>query len=112
MAEEKKRRKINFANVREEARALLWEHRRSLAIGLVLVLINPVSGVVQPAMQKILGDRIISPHRPDLLLPLAGLAAGAMIVQAITNFSLSQVVSVAAQKAIAKMRETVQQHVL
>jgi ABC-type multidrug transport system fused ATPase/permease subunit len=108
----KKRKQINFANVREEARALIWAHRGSLAIGLVLMVINRLSGLVVPIMPKLLGDRVITPHRPDLLMPLALLAAGAMVVQAATAFALSQVVSVAAQRAIANMRETVQQHVL
>ena len=112
MAENKPRRKINFGNVREEARSLIWDHRRSLAIGIALMLVNRISGLALPMMPKILGDYIIGPHRPDLLVPLALLAAGATIIQAITSFSLSQVVSVAAQRAIAKMREAVQQHVL
>src|SRR5205807_4190826 len=45
-------------------------------------------------------------------LPLAGAALGATIVQALTGFGLSQVVSLAGQRAITDMRKSVQAHVL
>jgi subfamily B ATP-binding cassette protein MsbA len=112
MAEEKSRRKINFANVREEARALIWQHRRSLTIGFALMLINRVTGLVLPLMPKVLGDYVITPRRPDLLMPLALVMGATAIIQALTSFGLSQVVSVAAQRAIANMRSAVEQHVL
>ncbi|MGQ0815300.1 MAG: ABC transporter ATP-binding protein [Gemmatimonadota bacterium] len=112
MAEDKPRRKINFGNVREEAGGLIWEHRRPLAIGLVLMLFNRISGLVLPYMPKLLGDYVLTPQRPDRLTPLALLAVGAIVVQVTSSFALSQVVSVAAQRAIAHMRETVQQHII
>jgi subfamily B ATP-binding cassette protein MsbA len=47
------------------------------------------------------------------MLPMLALAAGgATVVQAITSFSLSQVLSVAAQRAITEMRKTVSDHVM
>ena len=76
------------------------------------MIINRITGLVLPLMPKILGDYVITPRRPDLLLPLAGLVAATTVVQALTSFGLSQVVSVAAQRAIATMRQTVEQHVL
>ena len=45
-------------------------------------------------------------------LPLALAAGGATLIQAVTSFALSQVVSVAAQRAITDMRRSVQAHVL
>ncbi len=112
MAETQQRRRINFANVRAEARALVWEHRRSLAIGLGLMFVNRISGLVLPYMPKILGDYIITPQRPDRLPTLALVAGAAVLVQVTTSFALSQIVSVAGQRAIARMRAAVQQHVL
>jgi subfamily B ATP-binding cassette protein MsbA len=67
---------------------------------------------VLPWTSKFLIDDIIGKQQPNLLMPLAGAAVLATIVQAATSFTLSQVVSVAAQRAITEMRKRVQAHVL
>jgi ABC-type multidrug transport system fused ATPase/permease subunit len=95
-----------------EARALIWEHRRSVSIGIVLMLISRAAGFVLPASTKWLMDDVIGKHRVDLLLPLALAAGAATLVNAITSFALSQVVSVAAQRAISELREAVQAHLV
>src|SRR5437660_2907839 len=96
----------------QEARALIYAHRQRLSLGLVLLLVNRVAGFVLPASPKWLIDRVIGQHRPDLLLPLALAAGAATLVQALTGFALSQVLGVAAQRAITDMRRTVQAYVL
>src|SRR5207244_3416055 len=96
----------------KEARELIAEHRASLTLGLGLMVINRVSGIVLPYTSKYLIDDVIGKHRADLLLPLAGIAALATLIQAGTSFALSQVVSIAAQRAITEMRKRVQAHVL
>ncbi len=96
----------------KEARQLIIEHRLSLSIGLALMVVNRLSGFVLPWTSKFLIDDIIGKHQPNLLMPLAGAAVLATIVQAATSFTLSQVVSVAAQRAITEMRKRVQAHVL
>ena len=95
-----------------EARQLLSEHRGSLAVGLALMVVNRLAGLVLPWTSKFLIDDIIGKHRVDLLMPLAAAAAVATLVQAATSFALSQVVSIAAQRAITEMRKRVQAHVL
>lgn len=104
--------KVNTARAWAETRALMWTHRRSLAIGLVLMLVNRLSGLVLPASSKYLIDDVLSRNRTDLLLPLALATGGATIIQAITSFALSQVVSIAAQRAITDMRVDVQRHIM
>jgi len=96
----------------KEARQLIAEHRVSLSIGLALMVVNRLSGFVLPWTSKFLIDDIIGKQQPNLLMPLAGAAVLATIVQAATSFTLSQVVSVAAQRAITEMRKRVQAHVL
>src|SRR3954468_14426788 len=96
----------------KEARLLVSEHRSSLAIGLVLMVINRLAGLVLPWTSKFLIDDIVGKHRADLLMPLASAAAVATLIQAATSFSLAQVVSIAAQRAITEMRKRVQAHVL
>jgi ABC-type multidrug transport system fused ATPase/permease subunit len=95
-----------------EVRALLHRHRASLAVGVLLMLLNRVAGLILPGTSKFLIDDVLGQGRMDLLLPLAGVAALATIVQASTGFGLAQVVSVAGQRAIAEMRESVQRHVI
>jgi ABC-type multidrug transport system fused ATPase/permease subunit len=96
----------------QEARTLISAHRRRLGLGLVLLLVNRIAGFVLPASPKWLIDRVIGQHRPELLVPLALGVAGATVVQAITGFGLSQVLGVAAQRAITDMRRAVQAYVL
>jgi ABC-type multidrug transport system fused ATPase/permease subunit len=95
-----------------EARALMWSHRRSVGIGLVLMLISRASGFVLPYSTKMVLDEVLPSRDVRLLgwIALAGL--GATLVQALTGFALSQVVSVAAQQAIARLREEVQGHLI
>jgi len=107
-----KKKGFNRSRATAEARALIWTHRRSLAIGFVLMLINRLSGLVLPASSKFLIDDVLVQKRSDLLTPLALAVGAATIVQAITSYALAQVVSIAAQRAITDMRIAVQRHIL
>ena len=105
------KKKVDYANAWQEARVLIVARRGRLAIGLALMLVNRVAGMVLPATSKYLIDDVIGKRRADLLVPLALAAGAATIVQAITSYSLSQVLGVAAQKAITDMRRRVEAHV-
>src|SRR6185312_511331 len=76
-----------------------------------LMVLNRLVGLVLPASSKYLIDEVVIKHRADLLAPLALVAGGATLFQAITSFALSQVLGVAAQRAITNMRKSVQAHV-
>src|SRR6266568_246304 len=106
MAEEKK--KVRWSSAWADARELVWAHRSRLALGAVLMLVNQAMGLVLPASTKYLIDAVIVKGRTDLLWKIALAAAVATIVQALTSFSLSQVLGVAAQRAITEMRKKVQ----
>ncbi|MFQ6045181.1 MAG: ABC transporter ATP-binding protein [Gemmatimonadales bacterium] len=111
MSEETRKPKLKASAVWSEARELVWTHRRRLALGAVLMIANRLAGLVLPGSSKYLIDEVIGAGRSGLLVPL-GLAVGAAtLVQAATSFSLSQVLGVAAQRAITDMRKTVQAHV-
>jgi ABC-type multidrug transport system fused ATPase/permease subunit len=107
-AEEKKQR---LKGAWSEARALVHEHRARLALGLGLLLVNRAAGFVLPATSKVLIDEVIGAERVHLLAWVAAAAGIATLVQALTSYSLSQVLGVAAQKAITDMRKEIQAHV-
>jgi subfamily B ATP-binding cassette protein MsbA len=107
MAEQKKK-KIRWSAAWGDARELVCEHRKRLAVGAVLMILNQAMGLVLPASTKYLIDEVIVKGRTDLLWKIALAAGAATLVQAITSFSLSQVLGVAAQRAITEMRKKVQ----
>jgi ABC-type multidrug transport system fused ATPase/permease subunit len=105
---EQERKKVRWSSAWSDARELVWTHRRRLALGAVLMLINQAMGLVLPASTKYLIDEVIVKGRTDLLWKIALAAGAATVVQALTSFSLSQVLGVAAQRAITEMRKKVQ----
>jgi ABC-type multidrug transport system fused ATPase/permease subunit len=109
MAEKKKR--LSLSSAWRDAKDLIWEHRFRLALGMLLMIVNRLVGLVLPWSLKYLIDGVIMKQRSELLLPLAFAAGGATVIQAISSFSLSQVLGVAAQRAITEMRKSVQSHV-
>ena len=112
MAEPVEKKKVNYANAWAEAKVLMYRHRGSLAIGFVLMLISRLAGLVLPASTKYLIDDVIGHHRTDLLVIIALAGGGATVVQAITSFTNSQVISVAGQRAITELRRRVEEHVM
>lgn len=106
------KRRIHAGTAWREARALAWRYRSHLALGFLLMLVGRLAGLVLPLSPRFLLDDVIGEGRGELLIPLAAAVAGATLVQGLTSFALSQVVSVAGQRAIAEMRKDVQAHVL
>ena len=111
MAEAAPKKKTDYRNAWREARELVWSYRGRLAVGMALMLISRVAALVLPASSKVLIDRVLGRGEGKLLVPLALAVGAATIVQAITGFALSQVLGIAAQRAITEMRKKVQEHV-
>ncbi|HET9402880.1 MAG TPA: ABC transporter ATP-binding protein [Candidatus Acidoferrales bacterium] len=82
-----------------------------LAGGFALMIFNRVSGLVLPWTSKYFIDGVMVRHRTDLLKPLVAIVFGAAILQGLTSFSLTQLISKAAQRMIAELRKRVQAHV-
>ena len=105
------KKKVDYGNAWPEAKALIVAHRGRLALGLSLMLVNRVAGLVLPATSKYLIDDVIGKRQAEMLVPLALAAGAATLLQAVTSFGLSQVLGVAAQRAITDMRRRVEAHV-
>ena len=89
----------------------MYPRRGKLALGLCLMLVNLGASVVLPGSTKYLIDNVIGAHQYSLLTPLVLAVFGATILQGITSFSLTQLLSKEAQRLIAEMRRRVQAHV-
>ncbi|MBP1634069.1 MAG: putative multidrug export ATP-binding/permease protein [Acidobacteria bacterium] len=112
MPSDNPKKPLSLPVVWREARDLMWAYRARLGLGLALMVVNRLSGFVLPGTSKFLIDDVIGRRQGRLLLPLAAAAGAATLVQASTSFALSQVMGVAAQRAITNMRRRVQAHVL
>ena len=106
------KRKISVKKLWPQVWALVAPRKGLLLIGMVLMAVNRVAGLVLPYMSKPLLDKVLTPHGDPALLPrFIAVVFGAMVVQAITSFSLTQLLSKAGQRLIAEMRRQVQKHV-
>ncbi len=94
-----------------DARAIIWKHRRRMGLGFAVMIVNRLAALVLPGSSKFLIDDVVGQGKAELLIPLAAAIAGATLVQAGTSFALSQILGVAAQRAITEMRKTVHAHV-
>ena len=95
----------------QEARALMWRYRYRLTLGLAMMVVSRLSGLVLPAMSKHIIDVVVPQGQIDDLIFFAGIGFLATVVQSATGFGLSQVLGVAAQRAITDMRKQVMAHV-
>ena len=94
-----------------EIRELVLPRRKLLALGFILIIINKLSGMVLPVSTKFLIDTVIRRHRADLLLPFVLGILVATLIQGVSSFSLTQLLSKAGQRLIAELRRKVQSHV-
>ena len=93
----------------------IWElmrpRRGLLAVGLVLMAINRVSGLAIPFTTKYLVDNVMVHGQIRLLMPLVGGVLLATLLQGVTSYTLTQTLSKAAQRMITELRRKVQEHV-
>jgi subfamily B ATP-binding cassette protein MsbA len=105
------RKPLQASHIYRDLHELLWPRRGLFAIGLLLILVNRAAGLVLPWSTKYLIDDVVGKHQLNLLLPLAGLVALAVIVQALISYALVPLLSIPAQRLIADMRIRVQRHI-
>jgi ABC-type multidrug transport system fused ATPase/permease subunit len=106
-------RKPSLKKLWPQIKSLLAPRLGLLTAGLGLMVVNRVAGLVLPYTSKPLLDKVLNQAhpRPDLLPRFIALVFTAMVVQAITSFLLTQLLSKAGQRLIAEMRRQVQRHV-
>ncbi len=105
------KKKLNASHVYRDLRDLVWPRRRLFLAGLALVFINRVASLVLPGSTKFLIDDVVQKHRQELLMPLAAAVGVSVLIQAVTSYTLIQLLSTSAQRLIADMRVRVQEHI-
>ncbi len=107
-----KKKKASINSIKYAFKEIIYPRRKILFLGLVLIVINRLAGLVLPAASKQLIDEVITPERLDLLKYVLMAVGTAVLVQALTSFFLTQLLSVEAQKLIAELRIKVHQQVI
>src|SRR2546421_1804682 len=105
-----KRKKSAWKNL-PDVWALMKPRRGLLALGFVLMAVNRLAGLVLPASTKYLVDNVISKRQIQLLTPIVLGVLTATVVQGLTSFTLTQLLSKSAEKMIAELRRQVQAHI-
>jgi subfamily B ATP-binding cassette protein MsbA len=90
---------------------MMRPRRGILLLGLVLIGINRLAGIVLPYSTRFLIDNVINQHQANMLRTLTLAVVGATIIQGVTTFGLTQLLSIAGQKLIAELRCKVQEHI-
>src|SRR5579862_8029385 len=91
--------------------ALIKPRRAILAVGLALMAVNRISGLVAPISSKYLFDNVIARHQGRLLPLIILVVLGATLVQGLTSYSLTQLLSKSSQRMITELRVKVQAHI-
>ena len=90
----------------------IWPRRRIISVGLALIIVRSLSGLVLPYASKSLIDDVIPSRDVDTLWFLLIVVCSAILVQAVTSFSLTRLLSVEAQHLISLLRARVQKKLL
>lgn len=98
--------------IRHVFKTIIWPRRKYVLIGLILIIISRLAGLVLPGATKYLMDDVIAKHDLHMLRYLLLAVVGAIIIQAVTSFLLTKILSVEAQRLISVLRAQVQRKIL
>jgi ABC-type multidrug transport system fused ATPase/permease subunit len=105
------REKKRVYKLSHEAWKLLAPRWGVLSLGFVLMVVNRLAGLVLPTSLRYLLDDVIQKEQYSLLKPLVLAIATATIVQGVTSYSLTQLLSKSSQRLINELRVKVQAHI-
>jgi len=101
--------KVSFSWAFKE---FIWPRKKIVTIGLVLIIFRSLSGLVLPYATKNLIDEIIPSKDMRSLMLLLGVVVISIVIQAVSSFSLTRLLSVEAQHLISLLRAKVQKKLL
>jgi len=107
-----KKNKKSKVSIGKAFKTIIWPKRNLVFIGLILIVLSRLSSLVLPWKSKALLDDVIPNKDYDQLYQLLFVVGIAILVQAITSFLLTRILSVQAQYLISELRAQVQKKVL
>ena len=99
-------------SLKQAFKTIIWPRRNLVFLGLLLIVIRSLAGFVLPLQSKVLLDEVVPNIDYDLLFSLIWIVIGSIVVQALTSFLLTKVLSIQAQYLISELRAQVQKKVL
>lgn len=112
LKDSKKSKTKQKVTLNQAFKTIIWPRRNIVFLGLVLIIIRSLSGFVLPLQSKVLLDEVVPNKDFSQLSILILIVIGAILLQAITSFLLTKVLSIQAQHLISELRAQVQKKVL
>ncbi|WP_341221966.1 ABC transporter ATP-binding protein [Polaribacter atrinae] len=112
LKDSKKNKTQPRVTLKQAFKTIIWPRRNLVFLGLILIIIRSLSGFVLPMQSKVLMDEVVPNKDYSQLYNLIFIVIGAILVQAITSFLLTKVLSIQAQYLISELRAQVQRKVL
>jgi subfamily B ATP-binding cassette protein MsbA len=99
-------------SISQAFKEFIWPRRKVVFIGLLLIVVSRIASLVLPGASKYLIDEVIVNKDVDMLKILIGVVAASILVQAVTSYLLTKLLSVEAQHLISQLRLKVQKKML
>ncbi|WP_258102588.1 ABC transporter ATP-binding protein [Marinoscillum sp. MHG1-6] len=93
-------------------KTIIWPRRKIVAVGLLLIILSRLASLVLPGASKYLMDDVVANGDLEMLKLLLVVVLGAIVVQAITSFLLTRILSVEAQHLISQLRVKIQRQII
>jgi subfamily B ATP-binding cassette protein MsbA len=93
-------------------KTIIWPRKNIILVGLLLIVISRLAGLVLPGATKFLMDDVIAKGDMHMLKLILWAVAGSILVQSVTSYMLTKILSVEAQHLISVLRARVQQQIL
>jgi len=105
-------KKKSKVTMKQAFKTIIWPRRNLVFIGLILIVIKSLSGLILPWQSKVLLDEVVPSKDSSQLYTLIAIVLSAILIQAVTSFLLTRILSVQAQYLISELRAQVQKKVL
>src|SRR4051812_2067709 len=96
--------KKNKVSIGQAFKTIIWPRRKLILIGLVLIIISRLASLILPYASKVLIDEVIVNKNLGMLQNLLWIVGLSILVNAVTSFILTQILSIEAQLLISKLR--------